>query len=48
MSAFDLSLERAESPDFILTGGMNGEIQIYRYLRVFAEFVLSDADERSQ
>ena len=48
MSRSNLSLVRAESPDFILNEGMNGKIQNYRYLRVFVVFVLTDADERSQ
>ena len=48
MSCSDLSLVRAESPDFILNEGMAGAIQNYWYLRVFVVFVLTDADERSQ
>ena len=48
MSPSDLSLVRAESPDFILNAGMNGRIQNYRHLRVFVVFVLTDADKRSQ
>ena len=47
MSRSDLSLVRAESPDFILNAGMDGKIQHCRYLRIFAVFVLTDADERS-
>ena len=47
MSHSDLSLVRAESPDFILNAEMKGAIQNYRYLRVFVVFVLTDADERS-
>ena len=48
MSRSDLSLVREESTDFILNAGMNGKIQHCRYLRIFAVFVLTDADERSQ
>ena len=46
-SRSDLSFVRAESPDFILNVGMKGKIQHCRYMRIFAEFVLTDADERS-
>ena len=47
MSRSDLSLVRAESPDFILNAGMSGKIKRCRYLRIFAVFVLADAEERS-
>ena len=47
MSHSDLSSVQAESPDFILIAGMNGKIKHCLYLRIFAVFVLTDADERS-
>ena len=46
MSRSHLSLVRAESQDFILNAGMNGKIKHCGYLRIFAVFVLADADER--
>ena len=45
MSRSDLSLVRAESQDFILNAGMNGKIQHFRYLRIFAVFVFTVADK---
>ena len=47
-SLSDLSFVRAESPDFVLTLGLNGGIQNSPNWRVFVVFVLTDADERSQ
>ena len=46
MSHSDLSLVRAEIPDFILNARMNGKVKHCHYLRIFALFVLTDADER--